>query len=66
MPQHSIMSHTALRDEMMAVARGERPAPAHAGTPTFESVEALVHLPTSENRLALICGRARNDGVERP
>ena len=41
MTEHRIISHTELRDEMMAVARGEKPAPAHAGTHTFESVEAL-------------------------
>jgi predicted transcriptional regulator len=53
MTEHRIMSHTALRDEMMAVARGERPAPAHAGTQTFESVEALTRLLTPENRRLL-------------
>lgn len=59
MTEHRIISHTALRDEMMAVARGERPAPAHAGTQTFESVEALTRLLTPENRrlLALIRDR---------
>jgi predicted transcriptional regulator len=59
MTEHRIISHTALRDEMMAVARGERPVPAHAGTPTFESVEALTRLLTPENRrlLALIRDR---------
>lgn len=59
MTEHRIISHTALRDEMMAVARGQRPAPAHAGTPTFESVEALTRLLTPENRrlLALIRDR---------
>lgn len=59
MTEHRIMSHTALRDEMMAVARGEKPAPAHAGAQTFESVEALTRLLTPENRrlLALIRDR---------
>ena len=50
------MNHTELRDEMIAVARGEKPAPAYAGTQTFESVDALMRLLTPENRqlLALI------------
>ena len=49
----------ALRDEMKAVARGERPAPADAGKPSFNSVEAVVRLLTSANRrlLALIRDR---------
>jgi len=53
------MSHTELRDEMMAVARGERPAPADAGQQTFESMDALMRLLTPENRqlLALIRDR---------
>ena len=46
----------ALRDEMKAVARGERPAPADAAQPSFQSVEALARLLTPENRrlMALI------------
>jgi len=36
-----IQSLRALRDEMKAVARGERPAPADAGAPSFNSVEAV-------------------------
>ncbi|HLJ64409.1 MAG TPA: MarR family transcriptional regulator [Stellaceae bacterium] len=41
---------------MKAVARGERPAPVNAASPSFNSVEALVRLLTPENRelLALI------------
>lgn len=60
MTQPRIISHRELRDEMMAVARGEKPAPAHAGTQTFESVEALMRLLTPENRrlLALIRDRS--------
>jgi len=59
MTRHRIISHTALRDEMMAVARGEKPAPDWAGTHTFESVDALMRLLTPENRqlLALIRDR---------
>lgn len=56
MTVHRIISHSALRDEMMAVARGEKPAPADAAEQSFESVEALMRLLTPENRrlLALI------------
>lgn len=59
MTQHRIVSHSELRDEMAAVARGEKPAPAWAGTHTFESVDALMRLLTPENRqlLALIRDR---------
>jgi predicted transcriptional regulator len=49
----------ALREEMKAVARGERGAPADAGKPSFNSVEAVVRLLTPANRrlLALIRDR---------
>jgi predicted transcriptional regulator len=59
MRQHRIVSHTELRDEMMAVARGERLLPGYAGQQTFESVEALMRLLTPENRqlMALIRDR---------
>ena len=48
-----------LRDEMKAVVRGTRPAPADAASPSFNSVEVLVRLLTPENRrlLALIRDR---------
>ena len=49
----------SLREEMRAVARGERPAPADAGRPTFESVEALLHLLTPHNRQLLATIRDR-------
>jgi predicted transcriptional regulator len=54
-----IQSLQSLREEMRAVARGERPAPADAARPSFNSVEALVRLLTPENRrlLALIRDR---------
>jgi hypothetical protein len=35
MTEHRIISHTELRDEMMAVARGEKPAPDAAGRQTL-------------------------------
>lgn len=59
MAEHRIISHTELRDEMMAVARGEKPAPEYAGTQTFESVEALTRLLTRENRELLAIIRDR-------
>ena len=51
-----IQNLRSLRDEMKAVARGEKPAPADAALPSFNSVNALVRLLTPENRhlLALI------------
>ena len=56
MTSYRIQSLRSLRDEMKAVARAEKPAPADAGKPSFNSVEALVRLLTPENRklLALI------------
>lgn len=49
----------SLREEMKAVARGERSAPADAGHQSFNSVEAVVRLLTPDNRrlLALIRDR---------
>ena len=59
MTDYKIQDLRSLRDEMKAVARGERPAPADAAQPSFNSVEALVRLLTQENRqlLALIRDR---------
>jgi predicted transcriptional regulator len=45
-----VQSHALLREEMKAVARGERPAPKDAGGTTFDSVEALLRLLTPQNR----------------
>lgn len=59
MTKHRIISHSALRDEMMAVARGEMPAPPDAGEQSFESVEALMRLLTPENRQLLAIIRDR-------
>ena len=58
-PKFKIQSLASLREEMRAVARGERPAPPDAGMPTFESVEALVRLLTRENRQLLAVIRDR-------
>jgi uncharacterized membrane protein YccC len=40
----------SLREEMKPVARGERPARADAGRPSFNSVDAAVGLWTPDNR----------------
>jgi predicted transcriptional regulator len=58
-PKFKIQSLRSLREEMRAVARGERPAPADAGKPTFDSAEALVRLLTRENRQLLAIIRDR-------
>ncbi len=50
MTGYRIQSRRSLREEMKAVARDERTAPADAGKPTFNSVEAVVWLLTPENR----------------
>ena len=59
MTTYKVQGLRSLREEMKAVARGERPAPADAAKPSFNSVEALVRLLTPENRqlLALIRDR---------
>jgi predicted transcriptional regulator len=45
-----IQSHASLREEMKAVARGERPAPKGARSTTFDSATALLRLLTPQNR----------------
>jgi predicted transcriptional regulator len=54
-----VQSLRSLRAQMKAIARGERPAPADAARPSFNSVSGLVRLLTPENRqlLALIRDR---------
>lgn len=56
MKHAKVQSLRALRDEMKAVARGERSAPHDASRASFNSVEAVVRLLTADNRrlLALI------------
>lgn len=51
-----IWSLHSLRDEMRAVARGEKTAPVDSASPSFESAETLLRLLNPENRslLALI------------
>ena len=59
MKRAKVQSLGSLREQMKAVARGERPAPADAGKPSFNSVAAVVRLLTPDNRrlLALIRDR---------
>jgi predicted transcriptional regulator len=56
MTEYKVQSLRSLRDEMKAVARGEKPAPVDAALPSFNSVDAVIRLLTPENRqlLALI------------
>jgi len=56
MKRFKIQGHASLREEMKAVARGERLAAKDAGGTTFDSVEALLRLLTPRNRelLAII------------
>ena len=49
-----VQSLRSLREEMKAVARGEKPAPAGARKPSFNSVRAVVRLLTPENRQLLV------------
>lgn len=59
MKSAKVQSLQSLRQQMKAVARGERPAPPDAGKPSFNSVDAVVRLLTPDNRrlLALIRDR---------
>ena len=59
MKRYKIQGLNSLEREMRAVARGERPAPADAAKPSFNSVGAVVRLLTPENRLLLAVIRDR-------
>ena len=59
MKRYKIQSLASLEEEMRAVARGERPAPAEAALPSFNSVEAVMRLLTPENRVLLAVIRDR-------
>lgn len=48
-----IQSLASLRDEMKSVARGGRKAPRDAGRASFNSVEAIARLLTTDNRKLL-------------
>lgn len=59
MTQFKIQSLKSLREQMKAVARGDKSAPADAAKPSFNSIEALVRLLTRENRKLLATIRDR-------
>lgn len=59
MTKYKVQNLRSLREEMKAVARGERPAPADAAKPSFNSVDAMVRLLTPENRRLLAIIRDR-------
>ena len=59
MTKHKVQNLRSLRNEMKSVARGERPAPADAAKPSFNSVDAVVRLLTPENRALLAVIRDR-------
>jgi len=59
MTKYKVQNLRALREEMKAVARGERPAPVDAAKPSFNSVDAVVRLLTPENRQLLAIIRDR-------
>ena len=62
MSEYKVQSLRSLREEMKAVARGERKAPSDAAKPSFNSVDALVRLLTAENRALLALIRDREPG----
>jgi len=59
MTKYKVQNLRSLREEMKAVARGERPAPSDAGKPSFNSVDAVVRLLTPANRQLLAIIRDR-------
>ena len=59
MTRYKVQDLRSLRGEMKAVARGQRPAPADAARPSFDSVYAVVRLLTPQNRLLLAIIRDR-------
>ena len=50
MTEVKIQKHKDLREQMKAVARGEKRAPVDAARPSFESAEVLLRLLTPDNR----------------
>ncbi len=62
MKRFKIRSLASLVEEMRAVARGERPAPADAAKPSFNSIDALVRLLTPGNRQLLAVIQDRKPG----
>jgi len=59
MAKPRIQSLSSLRAEMIAVAKGERKAPAHAARPSVHSAEVLARLLTPENRQLMLAIRDR-------
>jgi predicted transcriptional regulator len=59
MRRMKVQNLRSLREEMKAVARGARSAPADARRPSFNSVAAVVRLLTPENRRLLTVIRDR-------
>ena len=59
MRKAKVQNLRSLREEMKAVARGERRAPADARKASFNSVEAIVRLLTPQNRRLLSLIRDR-------
>jgi predicted transcriptional regulator len=59
MTKYKVQNLRSLREEMKAVARGERGGPADARKPSFNSVDAVVRLLTPENRQLLAIIRDR-------
>ena len=62
MKRARVQSLRSLREQMKAVARGERLAPAYAGKPSFNSIETVVRLLTPANRRLLALIRDRQPG----
>ncbi len=52
-----IQSFSSLRDEMIAVARGERKAPPHAAEPSVHSADVIARLLTPQNRQLMVAIR---------
>jgi predicted transcriptional regulator len=62
MTRSKIQTLRSLREEMKAVARGERSAAADSAKPSFNSIEAVVRLLTPANRRLLALIRDRKPG----
>lgn len=59
MKKARVQSLQSLREEMKAVARGEKAPTADAAKPSFNSVEAVIRLLTPDNRRLLAMIRDR-------
>lgn len=54
-----VQNFASLREEMIAVARGERKAPPHAAEPSVHSADLIARLLTPENRFLMATIRER-------